>query len=439
MKRRGKTNVGQSMLELAMMLPILCGLLFLVIKGFRVNHEASDKSIRRHSEALREFNHGNSGAITIDGVPMVPGRLENVVPAGASYSLGDILGSMLPKIGLQLGLNAALSHIPFLDGKTYESGFARGAVSNTGGQLIESGFKKVDATEAAWAGATGLLQSQDAQEDFLKRTFLKDGTVDSKQCSADQLAGSCVLGALDATSQSQGDLSAGVFGAIYGGLNSDTAQVFFENGSEIAKGALKGALSSSIAGIQSGELKFRQVMIGASMGAVNTRTVAKAVSLGYGGADPRNAASFGAANSAFATLINGGKLEDAMYSASSGAFFSGQTMGAMGVNKPLEGIAASTGYQAAIAGIKGEDLAPVGIGAGIAAGSYAIASGVDAAADGLKDLFKDAKAPEQYIDGFETQQSVDAGTALAVTDLDELLNPAPLTSFEGEFAEGDRG
>jgi len=363
---------GQATLELALLLPILFFLLYWVISGFKVNHDSGDRSIRRHAEALKKFDHGNNmDAINIDGVDLVPGRYSEIIPDGGSFNIGNFVKDLGLGVGTELGLNALFSNVAFFGGYKWYGAASREFLRSTATQYVSAG--EVNWKTSAFAGATGALTSGQAKEAFTGVKSMPAGFIGplEKNTGVQEFWGSASRTGLIAFTNSQGDLKQIVPGAVGGMLSSNSAQSFgVINGNDILHGAAKGAITSAVAGVFSGNFDLKKVGISTATSAFTTKSMAKIFTNDSYTGDARTSASFGAANAMFATLINGGDAKSALYAGAAGAFFSRQTMGWVDGKDnedhkwidSLQQTGAGIGFNAAMDLTKGAGLSAIGDG-----------------------------------------------------------------------------
>lgn len=372
---RRKPRRAQATVEFALLTPIVFFILYLILQGYKLNTRSSQEVLEQHQLKLRKLDHGN-GAFELDGLDIRPGVV-SVLPSLPNVSLGKLAVQNGAQLLAHLGLNFALNKIPLFDGKTYATGALRGGVQAGGGSYIDSGFKTVDWEKAGWGAAAGAFSSQQATEDFQGADYLNS--------SAREAFGTAAQSAVVSYAKSGGDVGAALAGAVTGLAGSDTVNQLQSTKYDVLLGAAKGAVQGTVTGAMAGKVDLKSVAIATGMGAFNTRTVASKVPLANWSGDARQSASFQAVNAALATAVSGGSAKDALLAGASGAFFSGQTMGAIsGSGKPgaksgavqTRAMLAGTGYGAAVGLLAGGDAKAVGIGAaqGMATGlatSYA--------------------------------------------------------------------
>lgn len=345
---------GQATLELALIVPILMGLLYWAIQAYRVNRDQSQASTKAHVEAIEKFDYGN-GTITIDGIEVPAGSFIEIIPSAGGFSLGNLLPGLVPGLGLDLGLNRLFDRFNFLNGSTYVSGALRGGLYSAANSFVESGFKKVDWESAAWAAGAGAFSSEQATQDFQGDFY--------QSASFRESTGSTLQHGVVGFAASEGDLQGAADAAAGGLMHSDTSREFFESGNEILKGAARGALESSLVGVASGKFELKDAAMGTGFGVLNTRSFAQTLPLTHWSGDPRDSASFGALNAALGTLVNKGNTEDAFYAATAGAFFSGQNMNKVAGQSSFRAALAGAGYGASVSLLKGQNATAVGLGA----------------------------------------------------------------------------
>ncbi|MFH1017573.1 MAG: hypothetical protein V1798_05240 [Pseudomonadota bacterium] len=369
---------AQSTLELALLLPIVCAMLWWIIAGFSAHHTASDHAIQKHAEALVAFNHGNSGAINIDGGPSLPPRGEPPMPDDIPF--GDILKPLAKNFVMNLGLGLLFNSVPWLNGPSIQAGYARGYLKSAGSSLANTG--KIDTVTAERAGLVGGIESEDftyGVQHFNPGAYnvekLPEGFIGPPMATegfdALEFLGSGVqqgLAEWAATGFDDKAFDTFTMGALSGMLGSDSSQHWFKSeDNEIFKGAVKGALAGSIAGIGAGKMDWNQVATGAAMGAFYTKTVARMLPFTDGLSDPRSSASFGAASAGVTTMLAmGGKatFKDVAFASVGGAFSSRQIQqGIRGsgnfLTQAARGAGGSAIYAAAITSASGGDAKAV--------------------------------------------------------------------------------
>ena len=423
-------NKGQSTVELALLLPILFFLFYITITAFGVNHRASQKSVEKHADDLKKFDHGN-GVITIDGVDLPPGSFTALIPSGPSITLPAILGPIAASTLARLGLNELMSNLSFLDGKTYLSGALRGGIYAGANSYISSGFKGIDADAMKWGAIAGAFSSKDATEDFQGKDFGKS--------SLKEFVGSGAQNSIIGYAQGGGDLASGVAGGVSGLLNSDTSKQWLATGNDILKGAAKGAIESSLSGLVAGKFDTKQVLIATGLGAFNTNSVAKALPFtNWSGGDARQSASFGAMNSALSTLVRGGNLKDTFFSATSGAFFSSQSMRSIAGDSQIVAGAAGAAYGAGISYLQGEHGAAVGLGALQSFGLTMMAHQQLQFQKELGKVFQDVTNPQEALRNLPNDQLIDSVIVPATlekledADVTNAIATA-ITTFESNY------
>lgn len=406
MERRARKilGMGQSTVELALLMPIVAFLLYMTIQGFGVNHNASEKSIRQHAEELRLF-HQNGRLVVDDVGTEVPlGALDYLIPAAPGINILQALGQQLLNSLANLGLNKLFDAIG-LDGKTYLSGFARGAISTGTQNFIASGFKKLDLEDAALGGVAGAFQSDQATEDFQGQSWATGGT--------QELFGTGAQNAIVGWAQADGDWKGAITGAATGMLNSDTANNWFDAEKDVGtvndllKGAARGAIEGSVAGLVNGKLDLKSVAIAGGMGAFNTKTVANLIPGSDWKGDSRRSATFGAANAALGTFVRGGNLKEALYSASAGALFSGQSMHVLAGDSPYAAAGIGAAYGAGVAWIEGKDGVQVAMGA---AQNMVIGAASAEFQKGLNKVLGDKKAANNPGEALKNEEIEEQGT-----------------------------
>lgn len=359
MRNRSNTH-GQATLELALLLPILFALAGMVLWAFRTNHQASDHAIAEHNDALIAFNHGdNQGAVVINGVEVAPARYEDLLPPG-TFPLSDIFKDAATGLGLQIGLNNLLSHLPF-DNGTYLGGAALGGITGAVNSFVGSNFKSVDWESVGYAAVAGSAGSRQANHDFQEgmNNILGSGLQAGAQTWA--------------SSKGKGNILAGVVGGALGSKQMGDLMGF--GGSEILSAASRAALSSSVVGAMTGNFRMSTVLQSTGRAVLGTEKVAGFLPGTGGLQDKRMAATYGAASSMLSSAMANGKkmtFEDLLYSGADGAFFSNQTQGAIGgkgkgfwanTARGVRSGVAGAGYSAGKSALKGESGRAVGFAA----------------------------------------------------------------------------
>ena len=356
---------GQSTVELALLLPLVFGFLYLIIAGFRVHHNAADRASGIYADRVAQFANGN-GNIFDPGTGMYvdAGEYSEHIPPGVSINIGDVLASVLPGVIADMGLSELFSRLNIFDDSTYLGAFGQGftysLASSATHTLIDTGslhdMSAQDLENAAWAGGAAALASDQASEDFQG--------ADQAGSSAQEFIGSGLQAGGIGFMTSHGDLSAAATSGIGGMLNSDTTKNWSTEGkdfSQIMKGAGLGAVESSANGIINGNFDTKTVLIAGATGAVQTDAFAR--TLPFTGDDPKSSAMYGAFNGAFSSVVSGGNMTSTLVSAGSGALGSQQTANSLGGSSSLGYRAVSMVGGAAGQWIQGESLEAIGQGA----------------------------------------------------------------------------
>lgn len=408
---------GQSTLELAMLLPIVAFLLYMTIQGFGANHKASHESIETHANVLKTFDHGRGTILLPDGTELAPGEFAELIPVAPGMDLlGDLaLGAV--EQAVNVGLNYAFNNISFLSGDTWYGGATKGALLAGVNSMADANYTDIDANELmedmVWGAGAGALASQDATEFFQGEKW---GTGGNFQ----EVVGSGVQNAGLGYTQSQGDSNAALAGLASGMLNSDTSQNWFENGDQdILKGALKGAVQGSVSGVSTGEFDLKSIAISTGMGAFNTNTVASYVPGSGWGGDPKNSASFSATSAALGTVINGGNATDALYSATSGALFSGQSMNHLAGDSQYAAAGIGAVYGAGVAWIEGESAEQIATNALMSAGMGVISAKTAQWQNDLTQSLSNLETGEQVGDHLNQDETIQKTTEANADVVDE--------------------
>lgn len=356
---------GQSTVELALILPVLIAFLYLIIFGFRTHHQAADVATGIYADRVAQFDHGNGSIFDPDtGTYVNAGKYSEHIPEGVSINIGDVLTAVLPGVLADLGLNELFSRLKIFDDSTYMGAFAQGftysLASSATHTLIETGslhdMSAQDLENAAWAGASSALSSDQASEDFQG--------ADQTGSSAREFFGSGAQAGLIGFADSHGDFANAGTSAVGGMLHSDTTKNWSTEGtdfSQIMKGAGLGAVESSASGVINGNFDTKTVLIAGATGAVQTDAFAR--SLPFTGSDPKNSAMYGAFNGAFSSAISGGDAKTTLVAAGTGALGTKQTMDTMGGPNSFGYRAVSMVGGAAGQWIMGESLESIGKGA----------------------------------------------------------------------------
>ncbi len=327
-KLRNIFSRGQSTLELAMLLPVLFFLLYMIIKVFVVHDKGAVVSLEEHQAKLELYDHGN-GYMEFDG-GLVPEGSYGYLFDGDTYTtpLEELLAQAV-SIGANYAIDELLNSIPFLDGTTLVSGYARGYVGTGLRNYVNTGSWDHDA--AMWGGVVGSASSNQASE--ILRGFDPSSTTGGESRGWHELLGTGIQAGAQAYGSSEGDWSAAGAGAMGGLFASNTAEGFLTDQShEVISAAARGALTSAAGGIITGDFDLGEVGKSAAINAFQTRTVAEFIPGSGGMTDPRNSASFGAANAIVSSVITNGsnvKIGDLAVAGADGAFFSQQSTSAI--------------------------------------------------------------------------------------------------------------
>ncbi|MCB0271831.1 MAG: hypothetical protein KDD46_02320 [Bdellovibrionales bacterium] len=381
---RLRNNKGQSTVELALLIPILIFLIFTFIKLYDTNLSAMNKHTQTHIDRLDKFDHGN-GIIfdPIYGGDVAAGQYIEFVPGSGLLDFGNVGNIAVATLATIAGnrlLDFLFSKIGFFQDSDILPEFIRGYSTSALNSYIQSGFTEVDWEGAAWDGATQSLSSQQATQMF-------QGT-DSAARSTQEFLGSGLQGAATSFTSSHGEEQMLAQGFVNGLMTSDSFQSWKEqkvvkdadgnvigledrtNGGAILMGAVGGAISSTATGVIQGEVNIVTVAQSTAMGALHTKAMAEVVtSKNYQG-DPTGSMTYGAFNGGLSTLISGGNVKDAAFSAASGAFYSQQIQDNFGDSK-FGKSAASLAFESGVSLAQGNSLESVGQGALASAMGYA--------------------------------------------------------------------
>lgn len=434
--RRGSEHFGQSTVELALILPILAGLLFLIIYVFRANHTANDQTVSTYAERITKFNHGNGEIFDPAKEMYVPaGQYSEHIPPDAVIDLGKLV-EMAAQWGAQLGLSELFSNLHIFDDTTYLGAFGEGftySLANSAvSTFIETGslhdMSAADLESATWAGVASSFSSEQATSDFQG-----DNVTAS---TAQEFFGSGAQAGLIGFAQSEGDWQAGASSAMGGMINSDTTKNWMAEGStleQIMKGASKGAVQSSMNGVFSGDLDAKSVLIGAASGAVNTNAFAS--TLAPNSDDPMGSTAFGAFNGAFSSVISGGDMQTTLLAAGAGAMGSAQTAGALGGAGSLGYRAASLGYGAGTSLLRGESIQAVGMSALAGFGSSALGWAGSKIAPSITHTFSNTNTSADIAQALNNQSTADAVASDETfsQSTDEILNGVNSGMMDSEY------
>lgn len=312
-----KRSLGQSTVELALMMPILAFLLLMIFQGFRLNDKASQQQLVEHNIKLKKFDHGN-GTIDLIGSAYNADNAIDLISFDSVDDIGDILLDIGTNLAVDLGLNKVFSELDFFQKDTFISGAAKGAITESAHQLVNNGVDGFKFESVAWAAGTGGLASGQSSE------FFQGDKVDA--VSWREALGSAVqYGAIGFTS-SEGDPRQIALGAVQGLNTSDTVKSFENTKFDILTGAAKGALQATVSGAVSGTLNGKTVLISSGLGAYNTKTVAEFIPLSNWEGDARQSAIFTASNAALSTWASGGDAATIAVAGVSGAMGSHQAL-----------------------------------------------------------------------------------------------------------------
>lgn len=429
-------RAGQSTVELALILPILAGLLFLIIYVFRANHTANDQTVSTYAERITKFNHGNGEIFDpITQTYLPAGQYSEHIPPDAVIDLGQ-LAQLVAGLATQLGLSELFSHLHIFDDTTYLGAFGEGftySLANSAATtFIETGslhdMSAADLESATWAGVASSFSSEQATSDFQG-----DNVTAS---SAQEFFGSGAQAGIIGFAQSEGDWKAGASSAMGGMINSDTTKNWMAEGTtveQILKGAGKGAVQSSLNGVFSDNLDAKSVLIGAASGAVNTNAFAS--TLAPNSDDPMGSTAFGAFNGAFSSVISGGDMQTTLLAAGAGAMGSSQTAGAFGGASSLGYRAASLGYGAGTSLLSGESIQAVGMSALAGLGSSALGWAGSKIAPSITNTFSSANTSSDISQALYNPNTADALASDETFDqsTDEILDGVNSGMMDGEY------
>ncbi|MCI5073192.1 pilus assembly protein [bacterium] len=312
-----RRSLGQSTVEMALMMPILAFLLLMIFQGFRLNDKASQRQIVDHDMKLKQFDHGN-GTLDIAGSAINTDNTIDLISFDPVDDIGDILLDIGTNLAIDLGLNKVFSELDFFQKDTFISGAAKGAITESAHQLVNNGVDGFKFESVAWAAGTGGLASGQSSEFFQGK--------DVEASSWREALGSSVqYGAIGFTS-SEGDPRQIALGAVQGLNTSDTVASFENTKFDILTGAAKGALQATVSGAVSGTLNGKTVLISSGLGAYNTKTVAEFIPLSNWRGDARQSAIFTASNAALSAWASGGDAASIATAGVTGAIGSHQTM-----------------------------------------------------------------------------------------------------------------
>lgn len=352
---------GQSAVELALLIPIFVFLILTFVKLFDTNMTATNRSVEIHIEKLEQFQNGQG--MIFD--PLTGGFVPEgqYIEAGSSdlLSFEDLAGMLveeLAQMGANALLNALFNKIGFFQESKIIPDFIQAFTISATNSYINSGFTEVDWEGATWDGATAGLSSEQSTEKFQGQFH------DSS--SARELFGSGLQSAATAFTASHGDETMLAQGFVSGMLSSDTFGEWSEkgeDGAQILKGAARGAITSTTAGLFQGNLDLGTVAKSTALGALQTKAFANTVTGSkFSGDDPRSSMNYSAINAGVSTLISGGSVGDAAFASASGAFYSGQVQSGFGDNRFLQG-GADIVFQSGVSFAQGQSLEAVGQGA----------------------------------------------------------------------------
>jgi hypothetical protein len=364
---------GQSTVELALLLPVLALMLSMIIYAYKVNHKLNDQTTSAFSEKMYKYHMEGMIYDSTTGVYFPKGQYSELIPEDALFDVSKLAGELGLQLVTQLGLSKLFDALN-IDNSTYGGAFAQGfsysIADSAVNTYVEDGslqqMNAQDLENATWAGLASAAASHNTSGDGRTNnaTNLLQGS-DPTGSSLRELLGSGAQAGLIGFFNSHGDLGVAGASAAGGMLNSDSSKSWVStgadgltdsNGTEILRGATKGAVQSSVSGIFGGNVDAKTVLIGAAGGAVQTEAFADTLPLT--GSDPQNSAMYGAFNGAFSSVVSGGNGTNTLVSAGMGALGSQQTAGTLGGNR-------SVGYRAVSA-------------VGGAAGQYAQGSSVEA-------------------------------------------------------------
>lgn len=427
---RYKNIRAQATTELALLIPIFIFLMISFVKLYDTNLSISNESTQTHVERLDKFDHGD-GVIfdPLYGGEVDAGQYTEFVPGSGLLDLDNVLQMATQMAASIVGnrlLDALFSKFDFFQQSTILSDAIQGFSTSALNSYINSGFTEVDLEGAAWDGATAGLSSQQATGYFQGDTAR----------SAREFVGSGLQSAATSFTSSQGDEQALLGGFVNGLMTSDSfgswvdqkndgGELVDRKGLEgILMGAAGGAISSTATGIVQGNFDMKQIAQGAAFGAISSKAMADVVTSNNYTGDPRGSVTYGMFNGAASTLISGGNVKDAAFSAANGAFYSQQVQGKFGDKKFLSA-ASGIAFESGISLAQGSSLESVGYGALASAGGFVMGEAsswagnkMTQAVDNAKnnrDLKKAAKLNEQQIvEGLEehtteTEQAYENG------------------------------
>ncbi len=368
-----KNFLGQSTVELALLLPTLALMLGLIIYAYRVNHKLSEQTHTTYAKKIYKYHTEGMIFDPIKGIYVPKGQYNELIPPDAMIDPGKLAGELSLSLIAQLGLSK-LFDVLNIDTTTYGGAFAQGFSTSLAGSatstLVRNGslheMNSKDVENATWAGGAAAFSSQSATRDFQGGEGADAGKITGIQ----ELFGSGAQAGVIGYFNSHGDLAVAGTSAFGGMMNSDTTASWVDSGAsglstsagaEILRGATKGAVQSSASGIFGGDLKIKNVLIGAASNAVQTNAFAD--TLPWTGSDPKNSAMYGAFNGAFSSVVSGGKGTSVALATASGALGSAQTAQALGGNNSFKTKASNTVGGAGMQYLSGSSLSAVGVGA----------------------------------------------------------------------------
>ena len=373
-----KASRGQSTVELALLLPTLVFMLSMIIYVYKVNYKSNQVTTQAFSERMYKYHMEGKFYDPIQGVYFPNGQYSELIPPDALIDPGAIAGELGLQLITQLGLSKLFDALN-IDNSTYAGAFAQGFTYSIADSAVttyvqDGSLQQMNAQDlenATWAGLASAAASHNTSGDG--RTNNATSTFqgsDPTSSSLREFLGSGAQAGLIGFFNSHGDLGVAGSSAVGGMLNSDSSKNWVStgtdgltdsNGTEILRGATKGAVQSSVSGIFGGNWDAKTVAIGAASGAVQTEAFADTLPLT--GDDPQNSAMYGAFNGAFSSVVSGGDGTSTLVSAGMGALGSQQTAGSLGGSDTFKYRAVTTIGGAAGQYIQGNSLEAVGMGA----------------------------------------------------------------------------
>ncbi|MEZ4845931.1 MAG: hypothetical protein R2877_02890 [Bdellovibrionota bacterium] len=315
------------------MLPTLAFMLGMIIYAYKVNYKTNQITTEAFSERMYKYHMEGKFYDPIQGVYFPNGQYSELIPPDALIDPGAIAGELGLQLITQLGLSKLFDALN-IDNSTYYGAFAQGftysiADSAVNTYVQDGSLQQMSAEDlenATWAGLASAAASHntsgDGRTDNATSTF--QGT-DPTGSSLREFLGSGVQAGLIGFFNSHGDWGAAGASAVGGMLNSDSSKNWVStgtdgltdsNGTEILRGATKGAVQSSVSGIFGGNWDAKTVRNWCRIGHRSNRNFCRNLPLT---GDDQKTPRCTARSMAFSSVVSGGDGTSTLVSAGMGA------------------------------------------------------------------------------------------------------------------------